>query len=242
MSRGDTIDRVSAGNVDVVDRAKQSKGISHAAIYAAVRLVIENCRCSRQTLLDVGCGTGQLLASVRDLVDCYHGTDIVRYAELPTDAEFIPADLDSGVVPLPDGFADIVVAVETIEHLENPRAFMRELSRLCAPGGLVVVTTPNQLSLLSKLTLVVKDQFNAFQDVCYPAHLTALLAEDLRRIARECGLVDTRIQYSGDGRMPGVPWHYPEFLGQWMPKSFSDNVVLSARQPVVASANAIEST
>ncbi len=53
----------------------------------------------------------------------------------------------------------------------------------------MIVTTPNQLSLLSKLTLVLKNEFNAFQAGSYPAHLTALLEADLRRIGVECGWV-----------------------------------------------------
>lgn len=85
--------------------------------------------------------------------------------------------------------AQVVAAVEIIKHLENPRAFVRELVRLVCPGGTIVVTTPNQLSLLSKWTLMIKGQFNAFQDGpgLFPAHLSALLEIDLRRIARECG-------------------------------------------------------
>ena len=54
--------------------------------------------------------------------------------------------------------------METIEHLENPRAFVRKLVRLAKPGGWVVVTTPNQRSLLSLLTLMTKGKFSHFQD------------------------------------------------------------------------------
>lgn len=75
-----------------------------------------------------------------------------------------------------------------IEHLENPRAFIRVLVRLTKPGGWVFVTTPNQLSLLSQMTLMLKNQFNAFQEApsLYPAHITALLEIDLIRITTEC--------------------------------------------------------
>jgi hypothetical protein len=51
----------------------------------------------------------------------------------------------------------------------------------------VVITTPNQESLLSKLTLLLLNEFNAFRAGSYPAHLTALLEVDRRRIAAECG-------------------------------------------------------
>ena len=103
---------------------------------------------------------------------------------------------------LADQFADVVAAVEVVEHLENPRAFCRELARIVKPGGWVVVTTPNQLSLLSLLTLVVKQRFSAFQDVSYPAHITALLETDLRRIARNAvsGMSKFGIQGKGGCR------------------------------------------
>jgi 2-polyprenyl-3-methyl-5-hydroxy-6-metoxy-1,4-benzoquinol methylase len=133
-------------------------------------------------------------------------------------------------VPLPDACADAVVAVETIEHLENPRSLMRELARLVKPGGLVVVTTPNQLSLLSLLTLVVKQRFSAFQDVHYPAHLTALLEVDLKRIAAECGLSDVSIAYSLQGRLVLTPWHYPRVLAKLFPRALSDNLLLVGKK------------
>ncbi len=88
---------------------------------------------------------------------------------------------------------------------------MRELVRLTKRGGLVIVTTPNQLSLLNKLWFVVKNQFIAFQEApgLYPAHRTALLEVDLIRIASECGLKDSTIHYSNEGRIPLTPWHWP---------------------------------
>src|SRR5262249_53598446 len=153
-----------------------------------------------------------------------------RYDSFPEIGQFTYVDLDTGTIPWASGIADVVAAVETIEHLENPRAFVRELRRLAAPGGWIIITTPNQLSLLSKLTLVVKNHFNAFTDNSYPAHLTALLESDLLRIARESGLVDTEIIYTGSGRIPGTARHYPRDISRIRPRWFSDNVVLLARK------------
>jgi 2-polyprenyl-3-methyl-5-hydroxy-6-metoxy-1,4-benzoquinol methylase len=213
-------------------RARQSRGASSAAVYRLVASVLRERHSGGGTLLDVGCGTGNLWAYLHGLYDRYVGADVLRYAGFPADAEFHLVDLDAQRLRLPDGMTDTAVAVETIEHLENPRAFFRELVRLTRPGGLVVVTTPNQLSLLSKLTLLVKNQFNAFQDGCYPAHLTALLETDLVRIARECGLADGDTRFSGSGRIPGTPWHWPGCLG-FRGRPFSDNVLLVARKPDV---------
>jgi hypothetical protein len=108
---------------------------------------------------------------------------------------------------------------------------MRNLTRVTKPGGLIVVSTPNQLSLLSKLTLVVKNQFNAFQDGSYPAHLTALLEIDLVRMARECGLINIVVHYTDRGRIPLSARHWPR-NGFFRGRAFSDNVLLSCFRPM----------
>jgi 2-polyprenyl-3-methyl-5-hydroxy-6-metoxy-1,4-benzoquinol methylase len=102
--------------------------------------------------------------------------------------------------------------------------------RVAKPGGWIVISTPNQLSLLSLLTLLVKKNFNAFQDVHYPAHLTALLEVDLRRIASECGLIDVSIMYSHEGRLVMTPWNYPKSLARHFPRALSDNLLLIGRK------------
>ena len=217
-------------SLDVEARARRTLGTSLEAVYRLVAASLAGRHPGGGVVVDVGCGVGNLRRFLAPRFDRYVGVDVVRYAEFPDDAEFLQVDLDTGRVPLPDGVADAVVAAETIEHLENPRAFVRELVRLVRPGGWVVVTTPNQLSLLSKLTLVVKNQFNQFQENSYPAHLTALLEVDLRRIAAECGLADITILFSLQGRIPGTPWHYPGTLSRWLPRGFSDNVLLVGRK------------
>ena len=68
----------------------------------------------------------------------------------------VQIDLDAGRVPLPDASAETVVAVETIEHLENPRAFFRELFRLAKPGGTVLVTTREPAKCVESANLSFK--------------------------------------------------------------------------------------
>ncbi|MBC8030769.1 MAG: class I SAM-dependent methyltransferase [Pyrinomonadaceae bacterium] len=217
---------------EVEARARQSHGTSDTAIYEMVVKALDARGVAGGTLVDVGCGAGQLQPFMEPRFARYIGVDVVRYEDFPAESEFTQVDLDTGRVALPDASADVVAAVETIEHLENPRAFMRELVRLVRPGGWVVVTTPNQLSLLSLFTLTVKKRFSAFQDVHYPAHLTALLEVDLKRIARECGLVDFAVVYSCAGRIVLTSWHYPKFIARMLPRALSDNVLLIGRKNV----------
>lgn len=216
---------------EVERRARRSLGASEAAIYRMVATALEGLRVGDGgALVDVGCGTGQLWPFLRERFARYIGVDAVRYEGFPNEAEFHQADLDTGRAPLPDESADVVASVETIEHLENPRAFMRELTRMAKPGGWVIVTTPNQLSWLSLLTLVVKQRHSAFQDAHYPAHLTALLEVDLKRIAAECGLSEVTIAYSQSGRLVLTPWHYPQWLARLFPRALSDNLLLIGRK------------
>jgi 2-polyprenyl-3-methyl-5-hydroxy-6-metoxy-1,4-benzoquinol methylase len=210
----------------VEGRARKSRGISNRDILSMVVRALEERQISGQCIADVGCGRGDLFSYVRPRFSRYVGVDAVRYDDFPDEAEFSLLDLDSGRIPLEGGSADVVAAVEVIEHLENPRDFMRKLVGIAKPGAWVIVTTPNQLSMLSLLTLAVKHQFQAFQDVHYPAHLTALLEVDLRRIAGECGLTNIGIEYSLAGRIPGTAQHYPSFMSRWFPRALSENVLV----------------
>jgi 2-polyprenyl-3-methyl-5-hydroxy-6-metoxy-1,4-benzoquinol methylase len=211
-------------------RARQSLGSSNDAIYTLVNRALHARHVSGGRLIDVGCGGGRLWRAVAPRFSAYCGIDAVRYDGFPAEAEFHHADLDDerGVPEV--GTADVVAAVETIEHLQNPWAFMRTLASLAKPGGWVIVTTPNQLSLLSLLTLVVKRRFSAFQDAHYPAHRTALLESDLYRAAAECDLEAVEISYSLQGRIPLTGWHYPVAIARLFPRALSDNLMLVARK------------
>jgi 2-polyprenyl-3-methyl-5-hydroxy-6-metoxy-1,4-benzoquinol methylase len=217
-------------STDVQARARQSLGTSEDAIYRAVCVAFD-ARRAHGVLADIGCGTGNLWRVAHERFSRYIAVDAVRYDGLPPAADFRAADVDRAALPLADAEADVVAAVETIEHLENPRALFRELARVVRPGGVIVVTTPNQRSLLSLATLLMKGRFSAFQDNAYPAHITALLEVDLRRIASECGLEDVTVSYTHRGRMPLSSAHYPAALARVFPRALSDNIVLTARTP-----------
>jgi SAM-dependent methyltransferase len=110
----------------------------------------------RGRLLDVGCGPGHLVEKALDRglqavgVDSSAGSVEALRQRLGGRPGFLGAHVSQGLrVPLPDGSADIVTVIETVEHLDDPTlaALVREAARLAAPGGHVVVTTPNQENL-----------------------------------------------------------------------------------------------
>jgi len=211
-------------------RARLSGGRSSDAILALAASILDE-RGSRGVVVDVGCGAGRLRAALGPGASRYIGVDVVRYDGYPAEAEFLAADLDRDRIPVGDNAADVVVSLETIEHLENPRSLVRELARIARPGGTILVSTPNQVSLLSLVTLTLKHRFNAFQDGDYPAHRTALLEIDLRRMAEESGLARIETRFTTRGRIPLTGAHYPGWLARRFPRAMSDNVMLAAQKP-----------
>jgi 2-polyprenyl-3-methyl-5-hydroxy-6-metoxy-1,4-benzoquinol methylase len=211
--------------VDLDARARATLGASSDAIYRAVADALDVRAVRGGTFVDVGCGRGDLIRSLGGRFDRYVGLDAVRYDALPDGIEFRAVDLDAAEWPVASLDADVVAAVETIEHLENPWAFVRALVRLARPGGCVIVTTPNQVSALSLLTLALKERFSAFQDAMYPMHRTALLPSDLERVLRASGVSDVTIAFTAHGRLPLTPWHYPRAIARAWPRRLSDNVL-----------------
>lgn len=216
---------------DPVDRALQSRGISEQSVYKLVAKRLAAVRPAGGTLVDVGCGVGDLNPHVRNLCDRYVGADIVRHDLLAADTEFVRIDVETGRIPLDDESVDVACAIEVISMVENPRAFVRELARIVRPGGWVFVSTLNNTSLLNLITLVVRQRFQAFQDALYPMQITALLEVDLHRMAREAGLANVATTFTAHGRVPFSNLFYPGAVARLAPRWLSDLVLMEARKP-----------
>jgi SAM-dependent methyltransferase len=64
--------------------------------------------------------------------------------------------------PYDDARFDVVACIEAIEHLENPWLMVREASRVLKPGGVFLVTTPNVLSIKSRMSYLLNGYPNYF--------------------------------------------------------------------------------
>jgi 2-polyprenyl-3-methyl-5-hydroxy-6-metoxy-1,4-benzoquinol methylase len=205
-------------------------GWSTMADYLAADRSVRSWKLPRDAeVIDVGGGAGNFTRIMLEHVDRATVLDCEE-RELGPRIRSVACDLNDRW-PLESASADAIVTLEVIEHVENPRHFFREIARVLKPGGRMFLTTPNQLSLASRLCLMVKDQFQWFQDSCYPAHITALLPIDLHRIAREVGLAEGTVSYTDLGRIPFTHREWQNFTRAFRGKLFSDSVCFTCRKP-----------
>jgi 2-polyprenyl-3-methyl-5-hydroxy-6-metoxy-1,4-benzoquinol methylase len=185
-------------------------------------------------VLDFGAGQAEFAARLvaTGAFQRVYAADLVGYGDCPPEVEWVQADLN-GPLPLPQESIDLIVALEIVEHLENIRATCREWARLLRPGGQVVLTTPNNESLRSLLSLVLRDHYIAFVDACYPAHITAHLRKDLSRAIEEAGLKFEHFFYTNEGVVPRLTWLTWQRVsgGRLRGLRFSDNLGCVATKP-----------
>lgn len=85
------------------------------------------------------------------------GLDIDDYRK-PEAKKFELKKSDVCLEPIPwaDKTFDAVVSLQTIEHLENPYYFIRQVSGVLKPGGIFIVSTPNPFHILNRLLFLFR--------------------------------------------------------------------------------------
>jgi SAM-dependent methyltransferase len=102
-------------------------------------------------VLDVGCGTGDLLIALRERGWRVSGVDPIPDAA--EGARERGLDVRTGTLEecgIPAGAWDVVTAVHVLEHIPDALDFLRTLARWARTGGHVVVESPNWASRLRR--------------------------------------------------------------------------------------------
>lgn len=115
----------------------------HLSRYAAAKSLVKG-----KTVLDIASGTGYgtalLAASAKKVIGVDYDKDAIEYSKKLyklDNIKFIQGDAQD--LPLGDSSVDVVVSLETIEHLPNPEKFVLEVKRVLKPNGVFYVSTPN---------------------------------------------------------------------------------------------------
>lgn len=142
-----------------------------------------------KSALDIGCGAGLLCEPLARLGAAVTGVDAAaeNVAAASAHAEGMGLDIRymaGEVAGLDIGTFDLVASVEVIEHVADKPAFLRDVAARLAPGGLLVMSTPNRTAA-SRVLLVgaaeavgyVPRGTHHWEDFVTPDELEALLAE-----------------------------------------------------------------
>lgn len=161
--------------------------------------VIEKLVGSRpRKMLEIGCSYGFLLAHFRAAGWATTGIEIDRraaaYARDTLGLDVRGGRLEDVAADL-EGRFDVIALFHVIEHIPEPEAFMSRLRGLLAPGGMVVLRTPNAASFGARL-------LGGWWEWCaLPEHVHLYSPESLRRLFARTGLVPGKLlTRKGDAR------------------------------------------
>ena len=146
---------------------------------------------AEDTVLDVACGPGLIACAFAEVARAVTGLDLTpamldRARDLQAERGLANITWDLGDVyrlPYPDGAFSLVVTRYSFHHLIEPAAALREMARVCSPGGRVCV-----IDLVTGRA--TSEAFNAAEKLRDPSHIRALAPEELRLLLTEAGLTE----------------------------------------------------
>ncbi len=135
-------------------------------------------------ILDVGCGLGYLLSAFDSKWQKY-GTELSPFCREFVGLNFPEVnliELDFGKERASEflDFFDVVVLYHVIEHVQNPKEFLLEVSSVLKPGGVMVVGTPNMESVVAR-------RFRGNFRLLGPGHVGLFGVSNLTRLLESVG-------------------------------------------------------
>lgn len=203
-----------------------------------------------RAIVDLGCCRGQLLERFL----AYPGVQLSAIEIDPEEADrarsrgtnplvhyinVFDGHTMTAQLPFEDDSVEVMLAGEIIEHIVDTEGFLREIHRSLAPGGAVVLSTPNILwwkhrleFLFGRYPGVLDHRMRYGEDfghvrIFTPAILTGMLSEvgfeSVRAVGRRLGSVGTL-------RLPAPLANALDWLADRLP-SLSDDIVAFGRKP-----------
>lgn len=180
--------------------------VSHQYLYPIVSSLLKDVPAGAK-VLDAGCGNGSFIALFQDRKWKLHGSDLsttgieIARTTFPNidfflaDGQTLYADFLKTV-----GQVDVVISTEVIEHLYDPRGFLRNCYELLKPGGVAIFTTPYHGYLKNLLLAITGKMDEHFTVLWDHGHIKFWSRKTLEQALGEAGFRD--IEFAGSGRVP----------------------------------------
>lgn len=146
--------RITRGIWGVASRFDPRKIVESASVDRYFRQVVRHFVGPNDRVLDVGCGPGGFTAVLAELSNSVVGLDVSE-AWVTSASRFFESRGISGAtamlgtgttLPFPDGSFEVVTLIDVLHHLDDPEGTLREIARVLAPAGRLVVFEPNKLN------------------------------------------------------------------------------------------------
>jgi len=200
--------------------------VRHVIAYRAAQEAVRSLAATRPergvTVVDAGCGEGYGLELLRAAgADRVIGADLDRRTVAHARAVYSAADPAIEVVeaelrqlPVPDDAIALCVSFQVIEHLHDIPGYLAELQRVTAPGGGILIATPNRLTFTPGSDTPVN-----------PFHTVEFTAAELTRLLTRSGLDVEVVQgVHHDGAIAVAERHHgvsvPQQLGAGEPSTW----------------------
>lgn len=162
--------------------------------------------------LDMGCGAGLLCEPLARLGAAVTGVDAaaetIGVARAHASQGGLAIDYRAGGVDaVADETFDLVTSMEVIEHVTDPAAFVAGLAACLAPGGLLILSTPNR-TMLSRLAMIAVGEGTGMIPRGTHDWRKFLTPDELTALVERAGL--TVIDIAGLGFSPGKDFHVGE--------------------------------
>jgi SAM-dependent methyltransferase len=165
----------------------------------ALRMIVDATRPGPDdTVLDVACGGGIVVCAFAPHVRRATGIDVTpamldQAQRLAVEkglgnVEWRQGDVNS--LPFEDGSFTIVVTRFSMHHFADPAAVLREMARVCAPGGRLVVVDMYASPDPAKAT-----EFNRLERLRDPSHVRSLTLAELIGVFGEAGLPEPEASF-----------------------------------------------
>lgn len=141
------------------------------------------------SILDIGAGAGAWLERLGMAgFENLYAIDKDPHRFQATKGQFITANLDYEDSILDGKAFHLITSIEVIEHLENPGRLFYHASKLLAPEGYFLLTTPNLHSVLCRLRLLLTGNLRQFDAKGEPTHIYPVFLTPLQRLLAMHGL------------------------------------------------------
>lgn len=166
--------------------------IHRAKIRRDVRRILSLARGDAvRSVVDLGCGDAERLAQIGERLG--RGVELIG-VDLQPDAErsaalekrgvrLVEANIEGELEALRDGGHDLIITCQTLEHLYDPASALKVIARKVAPGGLLLIETPNIGGI--DYHLFKRRYWGAYH---IPRHFHLFTTGSLARVVEQAGL------------------------------------------------------